>query len=225
MNFTKSWVLTKDGSSTLKINSLKETYHSLHGAVTESEFVYVTNGLHFWHNAHPNSNAAILEMGYGTGLLSYVNFLDHLKTQIKIDYTSIEAYPLSLKELGRLNYNRFFEEKKSFSFTEFSELRWEVAHQLSPIFTLQKQKLFFEEYKSKNLFDIIYYDAFGAHAQPDLWEIEWMEKCFDLLNYGGVWVSFCAKGSVRRALQEVGFKVERLPGPPGKREMLRAVKP
>ena len=164
-------------------------------------------------------------MGYGTGLLSYVNFLDHLKTQIKIDYTSIEAYPLSLKELGRLNYNRFFEEKKSFSFTEFSELTWEVAHQLSPIFTLQKQKSFFEEYKSKNLFDIIYYDAFGAHAQPDLWEIEWMEKCFDLLNYGGVWVSFCAKGSVRRALQEVGFKVERLPGPPGKREMLRAVKP
>ena len=119
MNFTKSWVLTKDGSSTLKINSLKETYHSLHGAVTESEFVYVTNGLHFWHNAHPNSNAAILEMGYGTGLLSYVNFLDHLKTQIKIDYTSIEAYPLSLKELGRLNYNRFFDEKKAFLLLSF----------------------------------------------------------------------------------------------------------
>lgn len=225
MNFKKSWVLTKDGSSTLKINSLKETYHSLHGAVTESEFVYVNNGLHFWCETNPDSNPIILEMGYGTGLLTYLSFLNHLKTKIKIEYTSIEAYPLSLEELARLNYTRFFELQSDLSFLEFSKLPWEIVHQLSPTFSLQKQKVFFEKFKSKNVFDIIYYDAFGAHAQPDLWEKKWMEKCFDLLNSGGVWVSFCAKGTVRRALQEVGFEVDRLPGPPGKREMLRAVKP
>jgi len=225
MNFRKSWVPTKDGSYTIKINSLKETYHSLHGAVTESEFVYVKNGLHFWQNTHLEAKAAVLEMGYGTGLLAYLNFLDQFDSKMNIDYTALEAYPLTISDLERLNYDRFIASEECVSFLHFSKLEWEKVHQLTTDYSLLKREILFEKFESKSLFDVIYYDAFGAHAQPDLWNTEWMKKCFDLLNHGGVWVSFCAKGSVRRALQEVGFQAERLPGPPGKREMLRAVKP
>ncbi len=225
MNFRKSWVPTKDGSYTIKINSLKETYHSLHGAVTESEFVYVKNGLRFWQNTHPEAKAAVLEMGYGTGLLAYLNFLDQFDSKMNIDYTALEAYPLTITDLERLNYDRFIASEECISFLQFSKLEWEKVHQLTTDYSLLKREILFEKFESKTLFDVIYYDAFGAHAQPDLWNTEWMKKCFDLLNHGGVWVSFCAKGSVRRALQEVGFLAERLPGPPGKREMLRAVKP
>lgn len=223
MNFKKKWVLTKDGSDTLKIENLKETYHSLHGAITETEFVYLEKGLRFWQNANPKSNCSIFEMGYGTGLLAYLTFLNN--SEMLIDLTSIEAYPLSLTDYKRLNYNELLNSKSAISFLSFSQLSWETDHKLTSKFKLTKHQTLFEKFSGNHSFDLIYYDAFAAHAQPDLWEKRCMKKCYDLLNKGGVWVSYCAKGSVRRALQEVGFTVERLPGPPGKREMLRAVKP
>ena len=223
MNFKKTWILTRDGSSTLKIENLKETYHSLEGAITESQFVYLNMGLRFWQNANPKSNCSIFEMGYGTGLLAYLTFLNNSETCI--DYTSLEAYPLSLTDYKQLNYNELLNSKTGISFLAFSRLSWETEHKLNSKFKLIKHQTLFEQFSRNHFFDLIYYDAFGAHAQPNLWEKHWMKKCYDLLNKGGVWVSFCAKGSVRRALQEVGFTVERLPGPPGEREMLRAVKP
>jgi tRNA U34 5-methylaminomethyl-2-thiouridine-forming methyltransferase MnmC len=223
MNFKKTWILTRDGSNTLKIENLKETYHSLEGAITESQFVYLNMGLRFWQNANPKSNCSIFEMGYGTGLLAYLTFLNNSETCI--DYTSLEAYPLSLTDYKQLNYNELLNSKTRISFLAFSRLSWETEHKLNSKFKLIKHQTLFEQFSRNHFFDLIYYDAFGAHAQPNLWEKHWMKKCYDLLNKGGVWVSFCAKGSVRRALQEVGFTVERLPGPPGKREMLRAVKP
>jgi tRNA U34 5-methylaminomethyl-2-thiouridine-forming methyltransferase MnmC len=207
----------------LKIENLKETYHSLEGAITESQFVYLNMGLRFWQNANPKSNCSIFEMGYGTGLLAYLTFLNNSETCI--DYTSLEAYPLSLTDYKQLNYNELLNSKTGISFLAFSRLSWETEHKLNSKFKLIKHQTLFEQFSRNHFFDLIYYDAFGAHAQPNLWEKHWMKKCYDLLNKGGVWVSFCAKGSVRRALQEVGFTVERLPGPPGKREMLRAVKP
>ena len=225
MDLKKSWILTKDGSSTLRIDSLNESYHSLHGAVTESEFVYLDNGLRFWQKSHSVSKASVLEIGYGTGLLAFLSFLNQLNNKMEIDYTSLEAYPLKIKDLERLNYNSFFESNQHLSFLDFSKLPWNNINQIIPKYSILKHNIFFEDFKSEKLYDIIYYDAFGFHAQPNLWEIEWMKKCFDLLNNGGLWISFCAKGSVRRGLQKVGFDVERLPGPPGKREMLRAIKP
>ncbi|MEK9565851.1 MAG: tRNA (5-methylaminomethyl-2-thiouridine)(34)-methyltransferase MnmD [Flavobacteriaceae bacterium] len=223
MNFKKSWILTEDGSHTLKIEDLKETYHSLHGALRESEFVYLEKGLHFWQKANPQAKCRLLEMGYGTGLLAYLTFLRN--TESSVDYTSLEAYPLTVNDYKKLNYNELLVENTELSYVAFSALSWEIAHPLTPTFTLIKHHTFFEQFTATHSFDLIYYDAFGAHAQPALWEKKWMEKCFSLLSIGGVWVSYCAKGSVRRALQEVGFSVERLEGPPGKREMLRAVKP
>jgi len=222
MKLDRTQVLTKDGSSTLKIEAFRETYHSHHGARTESEFVYIERGLRFWQEANPLLSCSVLEMGYGTGLISYLSYLYHSPSPI--NYTAIEAYPLSQDEIKLLNYSQCIASEKLHTFDEFSKLSWEQQHQLNANFNFIKREILFEQFNTKQLFDLIFYDAFGAHAQPELWEEQWMKKCYDLLNPKGVWVSYCAKGSVRRALQAVGFEVERLPGPPGKREMLRAVK-
>ena len=226
MTYKRQKIKTKDGSYTFRIEGLKETYHSRHGAVTESKFVYIDAGFYFWKESNPNRNCRILELGYGTGLMAYMSFLEASKRQLKIDYTSLEAYPLTKNQLHSLNYDSFFEENSApISFRDFSVVDWEQELTLSEHFKFTKNKIHFEDYQSSPLFDVLYYDAFGAHAQPELWASQWMEKSFELLRPGGVWVSYCAKGSVRRGLEAAGFQVSRLPGPPGKREMLRALKP
>jgi len=223
MKLDRTQVLTKDGSSTLMVGALNETYHSHHGAIMESEFVYLDHGLRYWQEANPLLSCSVLEMGYGTGLVSYLSYLYHSPSPI--NYTAIEAYPLSQDEIKLLNYSQCISSEKPHTFDEFSKLAWGQHHKLDPNFNFEKQEILFEQFNTNQLFDLIFYDAFGSHAQPELWEEQWMKKCYDLLKPKGVWVSYCAKGTVRRALQAVGFEVERLPGPPGKREMLRAVKP
>ncbi len=137
----------------------------------------------------------------------------------------MEAYPISITQLKELNYDQFFKEKyQTKNFEEFSKLKWELKHQVATNFSIIKKEILFEKFIASDLYDIIFYDAFGAHAQPEIWAPELMKKCFDILKPGGVWVSYCAKGSVRRGLKISGFDVKRLPGPPGKREMLRGIK-
>jgi tRNA U34 5-methylaminomethyl-2-thiouridine-forming methyltransferase MnmC len=225
MNHKKKQIKTEDGSITYRIEALKENYHSLHGAVTESRFVYLTEGFNFWTQKNKDSECNILELGYGTGLMSYLSFLESDKFRKYINYTSLEPYPLKLEEVYLLKYDQFFNDSRDLmTFNKFSTLSWEVVQEISPYFKIIKNEICFEDFKSKKFFDLIYYDAFGAHAQPELWEPKLMKKCYSLLKPGGVWVSYCAKGSVRRGLKDSGFSVFRLPGPPGKREMLRAVK-
>ena len=223
--FNKVSITTEDGTSTLYIEELKELYHSRNGALTESQFVYINEGLKYWSKLSSNANCRILELGYGTGLIAFLTYLNSLKIKKQIDYTSLEAYPISRVQLKELNYNQLLREKDSVqSFEEFSKLKWEIKHQIASNFSITKKEILFEKFKSNNFYDIIFYDAFGAHAQPEIWTPELMKKCFDILNPGGVWVSYCAKGSVRRGLKISGFDVQRLPGPPGKREMLRGIK-
>ena len=218
-------IITKDGSSTLRIEELKESYHSKHGAVVESKFVYLDEGLKYWREKQPKKRCRILELGYGTGLMTYLIFLYSLKNTIKIAYESLEAFPLNADEINTLNYEQYFQKEKTLlHFKEFNNYSWENKEKISPFFSLTKKEIKFENFASKSKFDLIFYDAFGSHAQPELWSLACMFKCYELLNNGGVWVSYCAKGSVRRALEHVGFKTYRLPGPPGKREMLRAIK-
>tara|TARA_A100001011_G_scaffold271728_1_gene280983 strand:+ start:4040 stop:4720 length:681 start_codon:yes stop_codon:yes gene_type:complete len=216
---------TEDGSSTYLIKEFKETYHSRHGAITESQFVYLKEGFNFWNKKFVDKKCNILELGYGTGLNAYLSFLEANKLSKQVDYVSLEPFPLTIKEIELLKYANNFEYSSSFmTFDKFSKLPWELTQKISLNHNLIKIKKRFEDFKSQKLFDLIYYDAFGYNAQPELWE-EWlMKKCYNLLNSGGVWVSYCAKGTVRRGLEEAGFNVYRLPGPPGKREMLRAIK-
>ncbi|MGB1391152.1 MAG: tRNA (5-methylaminomethyl-2-thiouridine)(34)-methyltransferase MnmD [Flavobacteriaceae bacterium] len=214
-------IKTSDGSTTIHIPEWNEQYHSIHGAIQEANHVYIQQGL----NYKTINEIAVLEIGFGTGLNSFMTFLKAQERKLKIEYVGVEAYPIFKEELEKLNY---VAELDAIQFTEifesFHSCSWEEKHKITPDFSLLKRKQFFHEINDKNKFDVIYFDAFGARVQPELWTEEIFLKMFLALKSGGVLVTYAAKGSVRRAMQSVGFSIERLPGPPGKREMLRATK-
>ncbi|RXP56581.1 SAM-dependent methyltransferase [Lutibacter sp. HS1-25] len=214
-------VLTADGSSTIHLSEWDENYHSKHGAIQEAMHVFIKSGLSLF----SDSSISILEIGFGTGLNSFITFLEAEKLNLNVDYVGVEAYPVSFDEIDKLNY---ISELKAEDFTQvFKNMHtqsWDQKSELSSKFLLTKRKQFFHEINDENSFDLIYFDAFGARVQPDLWTEEIFEIMYKSLKKGGVLVTYCAKGSVRRAMLKVGFSVEKLAGPPGKREMLRATK-
>jgi tRNA U34 5-methylaminomethyl-2-thiouridine-forming methyltransferase MnmC len=210
---TRELKQTADGSFTLFIPEVEETYHSTHGAVQESMHVFIENGL----KACNKEEIRILEVGLGTGLNAALTLQHATK---KIHYCALEPYPLSKEILNELAASRMgqFEMK-------FHDSNAEEVISLREDFSFVRMEVGLEEFQSEDKFDVIYYDAFGPRVEPGLWTPDRMQQCFDLLNEGGIFVTYCAKGEVRRNLQAAGFVVERLPGPPGKREMLRGVKP
>lgn len=214
-------IITSDGSSTIHLPEWNEQYHSKHGAIQEAKHVFIKSGLKLFSDQDLN----ILEIGFGTGLNSFITFLEAPKLNLTINYVGVEAYPVLLDEIDELNY---VEELNALDcgsvFNEMHKQEWEVGKLISPEFSLTKRKQFFNEIKDVDTFDLIYFDAFGARVQPDLWTEDIFKIMYTALKENGVLVTYSAKGSVRRAMQTVGFKVERLPGPPGKREMLRATK-
>ncbi len=213
--------MTGDGSKTIQIEDWDEQYHSKHGAIQEAYHVFIEHGLRLFKNDHIH----ILEIGFGTGLNAFITFLEAQKQQLKIDYVGVEAFPVSMDEVNELDYCvQLNANDHQQVFEEMHQSPWEVNASISEDFSLLKQKKDFREINDDNLFDLIYFDAFGARVQPELWTEHMFEKMFKALKKKGVLVTYAAKGSVRRALQTVGFTVERLPGPPGKREMLRGIK-
>ena len=214
-------IKTSDGSTTIHIPEWNEQYHSIHGAIQEANHVYINNGLKY----KSSNEIAVLEIGFGTGLNSFMTFLAAQNKELLIEYVGVEAYPILEEELLKLNYvAELGASQFAKIFESFHSCSWEEKHQITSHFTLLKRKQFFHEIEDENKFDVIYFDAFGARVQPELWTEEIFLKMFLALKSEGVLVTYAAKGSVRRAMQSVGFNVERLPGPPGKREMLRAVK-
>ncbi len=214
-------ITTADGSTTIHIPEWNEQYHSKHGAIQEAYHVFVKNGLSLFEN----QKVSVLEIGFGTGLNCFITYLESQKTGLQIDYVGVEAYPISNKELKQLNYaSELKAEKDTAVFEEMHAVSWDEKHSVSSNFQLTKRQQFFKDIEDKNKFDLIYFDAFGARVQPELWTVSVFEKMFNALKSDGVLVTYSAKGSVRRAMQTVGLTVERLEGPPGKREMLRAVK-
>jgi tRNA U34 5-methylaminomethyl-2-thiouridine-forming methyltransferase MnmC len=169
-------------------------------------------------------NISILEIGFGTGLNAFITCLEAEKLKLKINYVGVEAYPISSEEVSSLNYAQLISEKDSGVFNKLHEIQWEVPNQITSNFTLTKRKQLFKDIKDIKQYDIIYFDAFGARVQPELWTEVIFKIMYKALKPNGVLVTYSAKGSVRRAMQSVGFTVERLEGPPGKREMLRALK-
>lgn len=212
-------IITSDGSTTIHIPAWNEQYHSKHGAIQEAYHVFIKHGL----ETVSKKELSILEIGFGTGLNCFITFLE--KQDRTIDYVGVEAYPVGKEEIAQLNYvSELNVEAQTVIFENIHTVSWETCHELLPSFSLTKRKQLFEEITDINTFDLIYFDAFGARVQPELWTTSLFQKMFTALKAGGVLVTYSAKGSVRRAMQTVGFTVERLPGPPGKREMLRAIK-
>ncbi|MHA7058241.1 tRNA (5-methylaminomethyl-2-thiouridine)(34)-methyltransferase MnmD [Aquimarina sp. M1] len=218
-------ITTSDGSTTIHFPELDEHYHSKHGAINEAKHVFIKNGFDYILASKKTSELNILEIGFGTGLNAFITYLEATEIQRKIRYVGVEAYPVSTNETKLMNYvEQLSAHHHQDIFDALHESSWENQNALSSNFSLTKRKQFFADIKDQNCFDLIYFDAFGARVQPELWNVEIFEKMYDALMEYGVLVTYAAKGSVRRAMQEVGFTVERLPGPPGKREMLRAIK-
>ena len=215
-------MITSDGSTTLYIPEWDEQYHSKHGAIQEAYHVFIKNGLNCFKDIN---EVSILEVGFGTGLNCFITFLETNQTDVNIDYTGVEAYPVLQQEIEKLNYVTELKAKSNRKvFNKIHTLSWDEKHQLSTRFSLTKKQQFFEDINEIDTFNLIYYDAFGARVQPELWTERMFKKMYLSLKQNGILVTYSAKGSVRRALQQEGFVVERLPGPPGKREMLRARK-
>lgn len=225
-------ITTSDGSKTIQIEEWNEQYHSIHGALQEANHVFLKHGLSYFSDfviasgetISESRPISILEIGFGTGLNAFLTLIAAEKLKLIIDYTGVEAYPVKLKEIDQLNYVELISTNHKTSFEKLHESPWEVGIDITSSLKLEKQQKFFKDITAQNKFDIIYFDAFGARVQPDLWDENMFSIMFNALKVNGVLVTYSAKGSVRRAMQAVGFTVERLPGPPGKREMLRALK-
>jgi len=214
---------TADGSSTIYNSELDENYHSTHGALQEANHVFIQNGLKkVLVDFKSNKVIHLLEVGLGTALNCFLTFKYVQSSNVQINYYGIESFPLSLDIINQLNYKLSIQEKSEFEALHTTQ--WNKSVKISDNFSLNKENLIFQNYKNKQLFNLVYFDAFGPRVEPYLWDIKIFEKIFNMLTSEGVLVTYCAKGQVRRDLIEVGFKVERLPGPPGKREMLRATK-
>jgi len=208
---------TGDKSKTLYHLELNEHYHSTHGAYQESVHVYIKSGLDQFVD---KPKVSVFEMGFGTGLnvlLSWMFSKEHNKT---IDLTTIELYPLRNEIWTQLDYYKNSVQKNVFE--KLHQCDWEQPIIIDEHFTFTKHKVSLKEFSTSNKYELIFFDAFGPDKQPELWEIPVFEKLYSILNIGGILVTYSAKGQVRRNMQQAGFTVERIPGPPGKREMLRA---
>ena len=216
---------TSDGSKTLYISELNENYHSHHGALQESRHVFIDNGLKTVQNYEIN----ILELGFGTGLNVLVTIDEFLKTDKNhvIHYSTIEKYPVDECEVTELSYDSFFDEPNIKEYyRKLHECEWNKTTELFPNFFFTKYHRDFFDLKEIELpkINLVYYDCFGARVQPDLWEKPLFEMVADKMEMGGLLTTYSSKGSVRRILEELDFKVQKKTGPPGKREMINAIK-
>jgi tRNA U34 5-methylaminomethyl-2-thiouridine-forming methyltransferase MnmC len=216
-------ITTADGSRSLFLAGMGEHYHSVNGAFTESSHVFIKNGL--LHGECPGKTI-ILEIGFGTGLNALLTALESFNRKMAVDYYTLDKYPLEKDITEKLDYGAFLGGNAIPFYREIHENAWEqlaVIHPWFRIFKMEKDLLSFipDEFTP---YDVVYFDAFGPDKQPEMWSFEIFRRIFGRMNSGGVFVTYSAKGEVRRRLASAGFAVQRLPGPPGKREMLRGIK-
>lgn len=211
--------ITADGSATMYSPLYDATYHSKHGAVQESMHVFIKQGLLYKYEQKPVGELSVFEMGFGTGLNALLTAEFALSKGANIYYESLELHPLNNEELAGVSYN-----DNKLLLEQLHNADWNKEAVINEYFTLQKREADLLNYKPVKQFDVIFYDAFAPSAQPELWTVDVFKKLNDMLNEGGVLVTYCSKSDVRRAMIAAGLNVEKLQGPPGKREMLRAFK-
>ncbi|MBL7969215.1 MAG: tRNA (5-methylaminomethyl-2-thiouridine)(34)-methyltransferase MnmD [Prolixibacteraceae bacterium] len=219
----KEFQITEDGSHTIYLPEMDEHYHSVHGAIQESMHVYIEAGLF----QMTKKEISILEIGFGTGLNAYLTFCFARQMNVVVNYFSLEKYPLNEKEFGLLNYPEVIFPDQADRFLQIHRSPWNVPVEISSAFTLQKMNVDLLSYKFPDslAFDLVYYDAFAPSKQPEMWTDDVLKKVAAAVKNGGIIVTYCARGTVRRTLTAAGFKMERLPGPVGKKEILRGKKP
>jgi tRNA U34 5-methylaminomethyl-2-thiouridine-forming methyltransferase MnmC len=201
------------------IEEWNESYHSLNGAIRESDHVFIEMGL----SAINQKKVRIFEMGFGTGLNALLSWNYSVSSKIRIHYKSIDLYPLERDITQNLNYPDLVGEGSQDRFAKIHAARWGVITKLDKRFFLEKIHANLLEYDHNEKYDLVYFDAFSPTKQPELWSSDVFRKILTAMSPGGLFVTYSSKSAVRRALQAAGFHVEKLPGPPGKREMIRAI--
>ncbi len=221
-------ITTSDGSHSLLNSELNETYHSVHGAIQESIHVFIKNGLdYFQQKNHHQSEIRILEVGFGTGLNALLTLQHSLTKSTKILYESLEAFPIAQETASQLNYPKAlnFSDSEKY-FRQLHHSSWDQQIEITSNFSLVKRHVRIQDIDLGNKkFDIIYFDAFAPSKQPEMWELPILKKIESSMKPNAVFVTYCAKGQLKRDLKSLGLIVETLAGPPGKKEMVRAVKP
>lgn len=216
-------ITTGDGSHSLLNTALNETYHSRHGAMQESKYVFIKQGLDSYYEKTKSKNISIFEVGFGTGLNAWLTLQRALELDIHITYTSLETFPLPSTVWPSLNYAAGSSSEDQF--LKLHQAAWNKSEAITPRFTLHKVEESLQNFDASGReFDIVYFDAFAPNKQPELWEAPLLKKVAEVLSPTGVFVTYCAKGQLKRDLKSLDLTVEALPGPPGKREMVRASK-
>lgn len=216
-------ITTSDGSHSLFNEELNETYHSVHGAIQESLHVFIQSGLTYFIEKFNPNHISILEVGFGTGLNALLTVQTAQHSSLLFHYKTLEAFPLEEEVWSQLNYGDALNSKENFD--SLHRVSWEEQHTILPNFQFQKHHIKLQDVVlTPSLFDIIFFDAFAPNKQPELWEIDTLKKVTDALRTNGVFVTYCAKGQLKRDLKSLGLTVETIPGPPGKKEMVRAIK-
>jgi tRNA U34 5-methylaminomethyl-2-thiouridine-forming methyltransferase MnmC len=217
-------VITGDGSHTLYVPGMDEHYHSNFGAVTESEHVFIQAGLM---PLMTLPGIAVFEIGFGTGLNALLTCMEALKREIPVRYYALEKYPLAPELAAGLNYPDLLAPDSpglQQQFMQIHQAAWNQPVVIHPCFTLHKIEGDLVDFQPEFLYNLIYFDAFAPDKQPEVWSQEIFNRLFSHLNPGGLLTTYCVKGTVKRMLKAAGFELEKLPGPPGKREILRALK-
>ena len=219
-------ITTSDGSHSLLNTALNETYHSVHGAIQESAYVFIKNGLEYFIQLSKPQQISILEVGFGTGLNALMTLQSSLQGDMPIHYTTLEVYPINSETTQLLNYARLLNFLNAdHYFLRLHEGPWEKEQAIEKNFYIKKLKSKIQDTDFlPSSFDLIYFDAFAPSKQPEMWEMNVMKKIVEAMKPGAVFVTYCAKGQLKRDLKSLGLIVETLLGPPGKKEMVRAIK-
>ncbi len=218
----KEFIITEDGSHTIYLPEMDEHYHSVHGAIQESVHIYIGQGL----LQTTKNEISVLEIGFGTGLNAYLTYCFAKERNISVNFLSLEKYPLTEPEYLQLNYPDSIFSENSLVFEQMHRAEWDLNQEISSSFWLKKVKadLLSYQFNPEPQFDLVYYDAFAPGKQPEMWTDEVLHKVAKSVKDGGILVTYCAKGTVRRAFSAAGFFMERIPGPTGKKEILRGTK-
>lgn len=212
--------ITGDGSHTMYVSDMDESYHSKHGALQESVHIFIRKGF----QTIDKSPVHILELGLGTGLNVMLTLAESEKSGSEVFYHAVEKYPLNAAEFGKLNYEAMIAGLPAGSLIRMHEAPWGIDFNLSDHFRMFKEHSDFRSMDPEGRFDLVYFDAFAPDKQPELWTREIFSKLFALMEPGAILVSYSSKGEVRRVLNSCGFEVRKIPGPPGKREMIQAIR-
>lgn len=216
-------IVSGDGSHTLVRRDMDETYHSTKGAITESKYVFLKEGLHHFAD---QKEVSILEVGFGTGLNAFLTYLDAKTSGQQIFYQTLEPIALGKDIYEHLNYPAECDaEEERDIFLKLHECDWHEKIQITENFSISKVRSPLENYvAARSQFDVVYFDAFAPSRQPEVWSRRNLKKVYAVLKKGGILTTYCSQGEFRRDLEKVGFDVAKIPGPPGKREMIKGVK-